>query len=374
MTLINKTKKSLGVVRYYFSSDKENYETAESYIDAIIKGNNDIVAKNINLINYTNQNENSEIYSYLMSGKVQSAVTKRDRTFDAALRFYEAGIGIEDKNIESAKKELIKFAKVKFDRLGLIEPEVIDVDKLIKEGFFFKEDPATLFNSLKRETLLVNYEPSNLFGSFYRYQTAINNKVKLEGFREIARQAYQYVEYREEMITHMGSFTELPVYRKTLSELAGVNNGKIFAIDKSRIDAMFTKHDYLWKNDRRIYGNAIIFSEGDKPYALEAKEQGLSHKVFEYEVGYLRTRPTISSLDNADADGRKVLFTADELTRFVESAFAIKGLRGDTVRFVDYIAAEFGAVPQSFEDSKVISDILPKDVPTFVTDDNPDML
>ena len=369
MTLINKAKKSLGVVRYYFSSDKENYETAESYIDAIIKGNNDIVAKNINLINYTNQNENSELYSYLMSGKVQSAATKRDRTYDAALRYFEAGIGIEEKNIEAARKELIKFAKTKFDRLGLIEPEVIDVDKLIKEGFFFKEDPKALFVSLKRETLLIGYEPSSVFWSFYRYQTAIDNKAKMVGFRAVARQAYQYVEYREEMITHATSFTEQPVYRKTLSEMDGVNDGKIFAIDKSRIDAMFTKHDYLWKNEKRIYGNAIIFSESDKPYALEAKEQGLSHKVFEHEVGYLRTRPTISALDNADADGRKILFTADELTRFVESAYAIKGLRGDTVRFVDYIVEEFGAVPQSFEDSKTISDILPKDVPTFVVED-----
>lgn len=368
MTLINKAKKSLGVVRYYFSDDKENNETAESYIETIVRCNNDIVSKNISLVNYTNQNENYEFYAYLLSGKVQSAVTKRDRTYDAALRFMNAAISVEEKNIQNAKRELVKYAKTKFDRLGLIEPEVIDVDKLIKEGFFFKDSPTELFTALKKETLLTHIEPTGVFGAFYRYQNAIQAKTRFEGFREVARQSYMYVEYREEMVGRMGSFYELPVYHNTLAKMEGVNDGKVFAIDKYRFDAIFRKHDTLWKHDRSIYGNAVIFSETDKPEALEAKEQGLAHKLLEHEVGYLRTRPTVSDFDNEDADGRKVLCTADELTRFVESAYGVRGLRGDVVRFVDYIVEEFGAVPQSFEDSKVISEILPKDVPTFVVD------
>ena len=62
----------------------------------------------------------------------------------------------------------------------------------------------------------------------------------------------------------MGTFFEMPVYHTTLAEMDGVNNGRIFAIDKAKFDAIFSKHDRLWANDRRVYGSAVIFSECDK--------------------------------------------------------------------------------------------------------------
>lgn len=370
MSFLDKIKTKFSVAGYYLSSEKENRTNAESYIDRIIQGNNDIVLKNMSLINYINQHEDYEFYAYLLSGKVQDSAKKRDRAFYSAMGYFNGAIKVEEKAIETAKAELVKYAKIKYDRLGLIEPKVIDVDELIAEGFFFKGDPRKVFDELRKETILSKTEPSvSVMGSYYRYMQAKSERESLMGFRQVAYLAYKYVDFREELLGRMETFYDMPVYRNTLSRMNGVNNGRIFAIDKSLLDTIFEKHDGLWKYDRQVYGTAVVMGDTDNPKAEIAREQVDAHKVFENEVGYLRTRPTITSVANGDNDERKVLCTAHDLTRFIECAYDIKGLKGDAVRLVDYIVHEFETVPQEFADSEIISEFLPKNISISSTDD-----
>lgn len=363
---IKRTVKSkITGVKYckYTSNEYTNLLNAENYIDMLIDANNDIVARNMELDNYKHMIDDSGVAEYMLANKVYKAIDKRNNIYDTAIEYFVDVLNIEKNNIETAMTDLINIAKERYDKLGLIEPEHINVQELIDSGFYFEGDPNKVFENVKNDIILNNKEiKDDALRAFYKYNNGLILSDVYTGLADLAMVIYQYVEYKELGIDDFSrDYSDIPIKRNTLAWMPDINKGAVYAIPKRLVDRLFSDEDEQYKELKaECFKN--ILGKDDKSNVEVARNEIELHKIFLDQAGYLKQRPAMSRFSNSLGDDGKILMSAVDITTLLEYGYDIEGLRKDVSEIICYMVDVIGSVPENFESSAIISSLLPEDI------------
>lgn len=347
----------------YTTNEYANLLNAENYIDMLIDANNDIVARSMELDNYKHIIDDSGVTEYMLANKVYKAIDKRNNIYNTAIEHFVDVLNIEKNNIETAMTDLINIAKERYDKLGLIEPEHINVQELIYSGFYFEGDPNKVFENIKNDTILNNKEiKDDALRAFYKYNNGLILSDIYAGLADLAMTIYQYVEYKELGIDdYSRDYSDIPIKRNTLAWMPDINKGAVYAIPKRLVDRLFNDEDEQYKELKaECFKN--ILEKDDKSNVEVARNEIELHKIFLDQTGYLKQRPAMSRFSNSLGDDGKVLMSAVDITTLLEYGYDIESLRKDVSEIICYMVDVIGSVPENFESSAIISSLLPEDI------------
>lgn len=347
----------------YTANEYANLLNAENYIDMLIDANNDIVARSMELDNYKHMSGDSGVTEYMLANKVYKAIDKRNNTYNTAIEYFVDALNIEKNNIEIAMIDLINIAKDRYDKIGLIEPENINVQELIYSGFYFEGDPNKVFENIKNDIILNNKEiEDDALRAFYKYNNGLILSDIYAGLADLAMTIYQYVEYKELGIDdYSRDYSDIPIKRNTLAWMPDINKGAVYAIPKRLVDRLFNDEDEQYKELKtECFKN--ILEKDDKSNVEVARNEIELHKIFLDQAGYLKQRPAMSRFSNSLGDDGKVLMSAVDITTLLEYGYDIEALRKDVSEIICYMVDVIGSVPENFESSAIISSLLPEDI------------
>lgn len=349
----------------YTANEHTNLLNAENYIDMLIDANNDIVARSMELDNYKHMSGDSGVTEYMLANKVYKAIDKRNSIYNTAIEYFVDALNIEKNNIEIATIDLINIAKDRYDKIGLIEPENINVQELIYSGFYFEGDPDKVFENIKNDIILNNKEiEDDALRAFYKYNNGLILSDIYAGLADLAMTIYQYVEYKELGIDDFSrDYSDIPIKRNTLAWMPDINKGAVYAIPKRLVDRLFNDEDEQYKELKtECFKN--ILEKDDKSNAQDsvARNEIELHKIFLDQAGYLKQRPAMSRFSNSLGDDGKILMSAVDITTLLEYGYDIADLRKDVSEIICYMVDVIGSVPENFESSAIISSLLPEDI------------
>ncbi len=338
-------------------SDFENIKQAQIFVNELIRLNEDAVERYNELQNYCNQESYNGVTAYFYTNKIYDVLDLKNLTFDNAMSYIDSLMNKEFYNIEDAIKVLKPMAVLKLREHGISKTEEeINLDDIFNQHLFFEESQDEYYAKIKNNFILRNIEPKTTFDkAFYKYYNGYIMQDIYNGFYSVFETIYHYVEYNEDQVESVTTFSDFPLSTKTLPWMKNINTGSVYSVPKEYIDKIFNavesarqnlivqniKLDRSLKNDStntRLVEDKILENETKLDYI----------KIFEYNANYIKDRVTITNRTRTLEDYKKVLLSATDLATLVEYSLDIEESREFAVEIINYFAVEKETVPAIF--------------------------
>lgn len=344
-------------------SDIENIKQTQTFVNELIRLNEEAVEKYNELLNYCNQESYNAVLAYFYTNKIYDVLDLKNLTFDNAMSYIDSLMNKEFYNIEDAMKILKPMAVLKLSEQGICKTEEeINLDTIFNQHLFFEESQDEYYAKLKNNLILRGVEPKTAFDkAFYKYYNGYIMQDIYNGFYGLLETIYHYVEYNEDQVESVTTFSDFPLSTKFLPWMKNINTGSVYAVPKEFISNIFNAVESARQNvvvqnirldksiktdvtNRKVFEDIIIENETKLDYI----------KIFEYNAGYIKDKTTITNRTRTLEDYNKVLLSATDLATLVEYSLDIEESREYAKELINYFAVQLETVPAIF----VLSDYI----------------